>query len=111
MSMNCGQNAAALDRIRKDLKEIRYYYTHKETFNLAAQNGVNSSVTMKVRQYNRIVESAPPILFDLYVSLYMGDQLQQAFADERGLTPNYVKDLHNKLCLFFQQALNKTGGI
>ena len=65
MSMNCGQNAAALDRIRKDLKEIRYYYTHKETFNLAAQNGVNSSVTMKVRQYNRIVESAPPMLFDL----------------------------------------------
>ena len=111
MSMNCGQNAAALDRIRKHLKEIRYYYTHKETFNLAAQNGVNSSVTMKVRQYNRIVESAPPMLFDLYVSLYMGDQLQQAFADERGLTPNYVKDLHNELCLFFQQALNKTGGI
>lgn len=109
--MNCEQKTTSLDKIREDLRAIRYYFAHKESFDLAARNGVNSNVVMKVKQYNRIVESAPPMLFDLYVSLYMGDQLQQTFADERGLTPNYVKEIHNKLCLFFQQALNKTGGI
>ena len=99
-----------LTAIREDLKDIRYYYAHKEVFDRASRENVCSSVIQKAERYNRIIEKAPPVLFDLYISLYMQNNTQAAFAYDRDYSINYIKDLNNKLCLFLEQALNKQGG-
>ena len=97
----------ALEEIREDLKDIRYYYAHKAIFDTACSNNVHSSVIQKAERYNRVIEKAPPNLFDLYVSLYMQNNTQSSFAYDRDYSINYIKDLNNKLCLFLQRALNK----
>lgn len=100
----------SITEIREDLKDIRYYYAHKDVFDRACRNNVSSAVIQKAERYNRIIEKAPPILFDLYVSLYMQNNTQAAFAYDRDYSINYIKDLNNKLCLFLQRTMNKQGG-
>lgn len=97
----------ALAEIREDLKDIRYYYAHKDVFDSACRANVRSAVIQKAERYNRIIEKASPALFDLYVSLYMQNNTQAAFAYDRNYSVNYIKDLNNKLCLFLQREINK----
>ena len=44
-----------LTAIREDLKDIRYYYAHKEVFDRASRENVRSSVIQKAERYNRIM--------------------------------------------------------
>lgn len=60
-----------LDKIRSDLKEIRYYYSRKAMFDECKNVVIGSSITEKVRRYNEAVKSAPPQLYDLYMMLYV----------------------------------------
>ena len=99
-----------LSEIREDLKDIRYYYAHKDVFESAARENVYNDVVRKVRKYTALVEKAPPILFDLYVSLYMLNNTQAAFAYDRDYTVNYIKELNNKLCLYILDIVNRQEG-
>lgn len=99
-----------LSEIMEDLKDIRYYYAHKDVFESAARENVYNDVVRKVRKYTALVEKAPPILFDLYVSLYMLNNTQAAFAYDRDYTTNYIKELNNKLCLYILDTIKQQGG-
>ena len=96
--------------IREDLKDIRYYYAHREVFESAARENVYNDVVRKVRKYAALIEKAPPVLFDLYVSLYMLNNTQAAFAYDRDYTTNYIKELNNKLCLYILDIVNRQEG-
>ena len=96
-----------LSEIREDLKDIRYYYAHKDVFESAARESVYNDVVRKVRKYTALIEKAPPILFDLYVSLYVLNNTQAAFAYDRDYTVNYIKELNNKLCLYILDIVNR----
>ena len=99
-----------IGEIREDLKDIRYYYAHRDVFESAARENVYNDVVRKVRKYTALVEKAPPILFDLYVSLYMLNNTQAAFAYDRDYSVNYIKDLNNSLCGYLRRALNGQKG-
>ena len=99
-----------LSEIREDLKDIRYYYAHKDVFESAARESVYNDVVRKVRKYTALIEKAPPILFDLYVSLYVLNNTQAAFAYDRDYTVNYIKELNNKLCLYILDIVNRQEG-
>ena len=99
-----------LSEIREDLKDIRYYYAHKDVFESAARENVYNDVVRKVRKYTALIEKAPPILFDLYVSLYVLNNTQAAFAYDRDYTVNYIKELNNKLCLYILDIVNRQEG-
>lgn len=101
---------SAVDKVREDLKDIRYYYAHKEVFDRAAAEHIVNNVARKAERYNRMMEQAPPILFDLYVSLYIQNNTQAAFAYDRDYSVNYIKDLNNSLCRYIRQALNGQEG-
>ena len=81
----------ALAEIREDLKDIRYYYAHKDVFDSACRANVRSAVIQKAERYNRIMQN----------------NTQAAFAYDRNYSVNYIKDLNNKLCLFLQREINK----
>lgn len=44
-----------LDKIRSDLKEIRYYYSRKAMFDECKNIVIGSSIMEKVRRYNEAV--------------------------------------------------------
>lgn len=96
-----------LEAIRADLKAIRYYYVRKEIFDAATRIVGENGILKKVKKYNEAVQSAPPVMYDLYVGLYVNGYTQEAMSAELGYTPEYVQMLHKKLLLFLQKQLKE----
>ncbi len=91
-----------LNKIREDLKEIRYYYARKEIFDSAIGGIGLNAVLDKVKKYNAAVQNAPPRLYDLYICLYIKNNTQEGLSIELGYTPEYIQMQHKKLLLFLQ---------
>lgn len=98
-----------LDKIRSDLKEIRYYYSRKAMFDECKNIVIDSSVTEKVRRYNEAVKTAPPRLYDMYMMLYVKGYTQEGTSVELNYTPAYIQMLNKKLLLFFQKQFTGKG--
>ena len=95
-----------LNQIRDDLKEIRYYYSMKELFDLAAKTVQPIDLLNNVARYNEAMKSAPGRLFIIYVSLYVQNNSQTALADDWGFTREYIKDLNQRLVEFLLEKLS-----
>ncbi len=52
-----------LEQIRKDLREIRYYYANEKAFQSMAKSVGESSVVEKVGRYNGVIRKAPAKLY------------------------------------------------
>ena len=94
-----------LQEIRKDLKEIRYYYTRKNLFDEGCKIVGANYITEKSKQYAEAVKEAPPKLYDLYINLYLKGATQEGLAIEMGYTPEYIQILNKRLLLFLQAQL------
>lgn len=92
-------------QVRNDLKEIRYYYSMQDLFDRSAKTVKPLAILQKVERYNTAMQNAPAKLYVLYVSLYVENNSQSALAYEWQLTPEYVKELNNKLISYLQSAL------
>lgn len=97
----------AIEKIRADLKEIRYYYSRKEIFDEAfKQVGINS-VREKARKYNEAMQTASPQLYDVYFNLYVKNYTQEALANILNYTPEYIRLLNKKLLQFLQKRVKE----
>jgi len=94
-----------LNIIRKDLKDIRYYYSRKSIFEEACKIVGDNGVLAKVKKYNDAIKLAPPRLFDLYVCLYIKNYTQEGLSIELSYTPEYIQMQNKKLLLFLQLTL------
>lgn len=94
------------DQVRDDLKEIRYYYSMKELFDLASNTVQPVDLLKKVARYNEAMKTAPGRLFIVYVSLYVQNNSQTALADDWGFSREYIKDLNQRLVEFLQEKLS-----
>ena len=72
-----------LKQVKKDLQDIRYYYTHKVMFDKAENTGFKSEAVRKSEEYGQIVSKAPPRLYVLYYLLYVEGKTQYAAAMEQ----------------------------
>ena len=97
-----------LNKIREDLKDIRYYYARKEIFDSVISDVGLSRVWDTVEQYNRAILAAPARLFDLYVCLYIKGYTQEALSIELGFTPEYVQMQHKQMLLFLQSCFEES---
>lgn len=93
------------DDVRKDLREIRFYYSMKALFDEAASTLKHTSLLEKVAKYNELVSEAPAQIYILYCALYIKGHTQAALADEWGYTREYVKDLNQKLVEYLQKTI------
>jgi len=93
-----------IQQIREDLKDIRYYYSKQKMFDHASKTVIQSSVLDKVNRYNQAVKDAPARLYDIYVSLYVQNNSQEALAYDWDYSPDYIKQLNKKLCDFLLKA-------
>ncbi len=96
-----------LEIIRKDLKDIRYYYSRRRIFEEATKIVGDNGVLAKVEKYNNAIKHAPPKLYDLYVCLYIKNYTQEGLSIELNYTPEYIQMQNKKLLLFLQNALKK----
>ena len=96
----------SLDIIRKELKDVRYYYSRKEIFDLDISYLGANDVLEKVKKYNTAIQSAPPRLYDLYICLYIRNYTQGSLSLELGYTAEYIQMLHKKLLIFLQSYLS-----
>lgn len=99
-----------LKEIRDDLKDVRYYYQKKETFDKAFENIALNDIFDKVNKYNDAVRSAPVRLYELYLELYVNCKSQFELSGEQGFTPDYIYQLNKKLCVFLQKHFAKEKG-
>ncbi len=95
-----------LNAIREDLKNIRYYYARKELFESAKGIVGCSAIKEIIDRYNRIICEAPPKLYDVYVSLYINNNTQEALSIAWNYTPEYIQILNKKLLKFLQNKLS-----
>lgn len=90
------------ERVRRDLKDIRYYYARKSILDsVKGDVGINKVRSM-VDRYNKIILNAPLYLFDLYVCLYVKGYTQDKMAVELNVSSQYVHSQNKKLVEFLQ---------
>lgn len=91
--------------IRKELKEIRYYYSRKELFDKASKDIGSISIVDKIEKYNGAIRSATPRMYELYVSLYLENNTIESLSNKLGYSYDYIQKLNKKLVEFFQNAM------
>ena len=90
------------EKVRRDLKDIRYYYARKAILDsVKGDVGINKVRSM-VDRYNKIILNAPLYLFDLYVCLYVKGYTQDKLAVELNVSSQYVHSQNKKLVEFLQ---------
>lgn len=93
-------------QIKQDLKEIKYYYTMKKTFDMAEEEIKPEIILNRVHRYNAVMKNAPAKLYIMYYSLYINCNTHQALADEWGYSREYVTFLNEKLVNYLQKNLH-----
>lgn len=93
--------------IRKDLKDIRYYYSRQEQFDGVKESVGENDILAKIAIYNSIVCKASPRLYDLYVSLYLQNNTQLSLSDKMGYSIEYISRLNCKLIKFIKNNISK----
>lgn len=96
-----------LDEIRKELKEVRYYYARRAVFDKALREVGNKSIMDLVNKYNNAVNTAPPKIYDIYISLYVNYYTQEKLSEELNYSPDYVRKLNKELLKFLQKKFNE----
>lgn len=94
-------------KIREDLKDIRYYYSRKAMFEKASASVGENNIATKLEKYNEVVRSAPPRLYDLYISLYLDNNTQESLSDKLGYSVEYISKLNGQLIRFFQKNIKE----
>ena len=90
------------ERVRRDWKDIRYYYARKAILDsVKGDVGINKVRSM-VDRYNKMILNAPLYLFDLYVCLYVKGYTQDKMAVELNVSSQYVHSQNKKLVEFLQ---------
>mgnify|MGYP001084173082 FL=1 len=96
-----------LAEIRNDLKDIKYYYSRKSTFDEASDYlGIPNNIIVKVKIYNEAMQDAPPKLYDIYYSLYVKNYTQESLADKLGFTLDYIQKANAELIRYIKRLEN-----
>ena len=95
-----------LNKIREDLKDIRYYYSRKEVFEKVSDSVGENKILEKLEIYNNAIRKAPPRLYDLYVSLYLENNTQESLANRLGYTIEYISRLNSQLVKFLYNEIS-----
>ena len=96
------------EQIRRELQDIRYYYSHKAMFDRASDCVAKNAAVALAGKYNEAVQTAPPKLYDLYISLYTDNNTQASLAEKWGYSESHIRYLTRQLYAFFQSAFEKT---
>ena len=95
----------SISQIRQDLRDIRYYYSKQKMFDGLANSVGQNDIVEKAMRYNEVVRKAPIKLYDVYISLYINNNTQEALAYDWDVCCEYIRKLNKSLCEFLQNQL------
>ena len=96
--------------VKRDLQDVRYYYSRRSVFDEELFACKKNTVVEKAYRYGWAMQSAPPRLYELYISLYVENKTQAAVAQEWNVCDGHIKNLNRQLREFLLAALNDKGG-
>ncbi len=96
-----------VDEVRKDLKDIRYYYSYKKDLMDAAKVICENELVYRIDLYNKLIAKANIKLYHLYYGLYIMGYTQEALSDKMCYTPEYIGSLNSRLIEYLHIELNK----
>lgn len=94
-----------IQKVKDDLREIRYYYAKQKDMEGASRTVGASKIIEIIARYNSAVQKAPVRLYDLYVSLYVNNNTQLTVALDWDYAVDYINRLNRKLCMFLKNQL------
>ena len=97
----------SLAEVREDLRDIRYYYAHKEMFDKTVDVTGEHELIRKTERYNAAMCTAPPRLYEVYVGLYVYGNTQESLAVELKYTPEHIQRQHKKILLYLQTKISE----
>ncbi len=97
----------SLDEIRKDLTDIRYYYSRKEIFDKAESMIGSCAIKEKINMYNNAIRQVSPRLYDYYVSMFVFGNTQEGLAAEYCCSTQNIAMISKNLVETLQKILNK----
>lgn len=96
-------------KIKKDLKDIRFYYENYKMFSNAARTVGENRIVKTVEKYNKAIEFAPPKLYKIYLVLYCKGATLKSVAYDLNYSVVYIEKL-NKQLLDYLFEYFKTNG-
>ena len=99
------------NKIRQDLKDIRYYFARQSVFDKTLEKIGQHSINEKINFYNEAIRFASPRLYDLYVSLYIDNHTQESLSEKLGYAMETISRLHSKLINFFMNYYKEKEGV
>lgn len=97
----------SVETIKKDLEDIRYYYSRREMFAKAFDSVGKNAILQTVSRYNEAICTASPKIFEMYVALYIDCCTYESAAESLCYSVNYVYKTNKKIVDFFYESLNK----
>ena len=94
-----------IEQVRKDLREIRYYYSRKKELDYALDTVENSAIQCLLEKYNKVMKLAGIRLYSVYINLYVHNMTQSAMAASENVCPGYIKLLNRNLIKFLAENL------
>ncbi|MDD3397605.1 MAG: hypothetical protein PHR96_03600 [Clostridia bacterium] len=92
--------------IRKDLKNIRYYYMYKKDIQEAVKYVGENYISKKLAMYNDAIQKTPIQLYNLYYNLYILGYTQEYYSDKVCYNVAHVSRLNSQLINFLYTYLN-----
>lgn len=96
-----------IEIIKRELEDIRYYYSRRDMFDKAFDSVGKNAIVQTVNRYNETICTAPPKIYEMYVSLYVQCCTYEAAAEALCYSVNYVYKTNKKIVNFFFNAMNK----
>lgn len=97
----------SLAEVREDLRDIRYYYAHKEMFDKTVDVTGEHELIRKAERYNAAMCTAPPRLYEVYVGLYIYGNTQESLSETLCYSPEHVQRQNKKILLYLQTKIGK----
>ena len=95
-----------LKQIRRDLREIRVYYSNVRGKCAGASVGVpNTAIESLVAKYSEAISKAPIVLYEFYCAMYIEGNTLESLSDKWGYGMSTMRDRNLKLKKFFQQTI------
>ena len=101
------RNMVTMEQIKKELANILYYFSRKDTFAKAFDSVGQNGILVTVTRYNQIICMAPPRVYEVYVCLYIECCTYEAAAERLGYSVSYIYKSNKKIVDFFYDAMNQ----
>ena len=93
------------DQVKKELREVRYYFSRKANMDALSADAGNSLSKALADKYVAAIRSAPGRLYDLFGCLYIQNKTQEIVAAELCYSEKHIRRMNGELINYFAKKI------